>query len=186
MRVSSMFAKFLLQLSVVSFVATQVPAQDAKPREPEPPADVIRSGPNKEQNEGLGLPDEMKARMLIERSENEYKKVIESVDKMNSLSGEIAGKFHQAGRLSADDVKKLGTIEKLARQVLSHSGGEAVEEKDPQPGTVGDAIDQMNTAAARIKKDVSAETRFVVSATVIANSNEVINLSRFIRRTQKN
>jgi hypothetical protein len=47
------------------------------------------------------------------------------------------------------------------------------------------AIEMLSTSVANIKKEMSAETRYVVSATVIANSNEVINLSRFIRRAKK-
>ncbi|HMG32689.1 MAG TPA: hypothetical protein VKM94_02030 [Blastocatellia bacterium] len=136
--------------------------------------------------DSLNLPDEMRVKMLIDRREQDYKKIMESVDKLNSLSGEIATNFHEHGKLSGADVKKLESIEKLAHQVLVHSGGEAVDDKGRAPMQMGEAIDKIGEAAENIKKNMTSETRFVVSATVIANSNELINLSRLVRRQQKN
>jgi hypothetical protein len=43
----------------------------------------------------------------------------------------------------------------------------------------------MSVAAANIQKSMKVQTRFVVSATVIANSNEVISLAQFIRHSIK-
>jgi len=86
-------------------------------------------------------------------------------------------------RLSEDEIKKLNTIQKLAKHVLSHALGDEVEDKSSKPMTLAEAVDQMKAAAANIKKTMTAETRFEVSAVVIANSNEVISLAQFIKRT---
>jgi len=40
----------------------------------------------------------------------------------------------------------------------------------------------MSSAAADIKKSVMAQSRYVVSATLIASSNQIIRLTKFIRR----
>jgi len=106
---------------------------------------------------------------------------------LSKLSDEIAKGYGERKRLSSDDLKKLGTIEKLAKRVLTHAGG---EEFDPKSDStehllLPQAIDMLSTTAANIRKEMTAETRFVVSATVIANSNEVISLCRFIRRPKK-
>jgi late competence protein required for DNA uptake (superfamily II DNA/RNA helicase) len=147
-----------------------------------PPSPEMR----KEPDQLMGVPEEMRIRMEIERREQDYKKVMESVEKLNDMSTDLSTRFHQQGSLSPDDMKKLSTVEKLARQVLSHAGGEEVEDKDRHPASLAEAFEEMSAAAACIKKDMSAETRFVVSASVIAKSNEVISLSRFIRRAHKN
>lgn len=133
------------------------------------------------------LPDDMRIKMAIAREENEYKKTLDDVDKLSGLSEEVAKGYVEHKQLSADDVKKLNTIEKLAKRVLNHAGGEEVGDKSGSADhlAISDAIDKLNAAAAKIKKDMKAETRFVVSAVVIANSNEVINLARLIRHTQK-
>lgn len=133
------------------------------------------------------LPDEMRVKMAIARAEEDHKKVLEDVEKLSNLSGEISRGYGERKRLSSDDLKKLGTIEKLAKRVLTQSGGEEVDQKsnEIEHMPLADAIDMLSTTVANIRKEMTAETRFVVSATVIANSNEVINLSRFIRRAKK-
>ena len=131
-----------------------------------------------------GPPSDMRVKMAIARAEGEHKKVLEDVEKLSNLSGEIARGYGERKQLSADDLRKLGTIEKLAKRVLTNAGGEEVDLKsDTDERTpLADAIDKLSATAANIRKEITAETRFVVSATVIANSNEVISLARFIRR----
>jgi hypothetical protein len=128
-----------------------------------------------------GFTQDMRIKMAIARAEIDHKKHLEDVEKLSNLSIEIAKGYDEHKRLSADDLKKLGTIEKLARHVLTNSGGDEVDQKSDQM-PLGDAIDKLNSTAASIKKEMTAETRFVVSATVIANSNEVISLARFIKQ----
>lgn len=133
------------------------------------------------------MPAEMIKKMEIARKEGEHKKVLEDVEKLSDLSHEVASSFGERKQVSTEDVKKLSAIEKLAKRILSGVGGEEVDEK---PGAaenikLADAVVKLNAAAANIKKEMKAETRFVVSASVIANSNEVISLARFIRHSQK-
>ena len=141
----------------------------------------------KEDKDGPHLPDEILKKMEIARAEIEYKKVLDDVDKLSDLSNEIAKDYVERKNLSADDLKKLGRIEKLAKRVQGYAGGEEVsnKEKSGEPATLAEAIEKLNTNAADIKKDMKAETRFVVSASVIAKSNEMIHLARFIRRSRK-
>jgi hypothetical protein len=122
--------------------------------------------------------------MLIARRENEYKKVMENVEQLNDLSEQFADRFRRDGRLGDGDLKLMGQIEKLARQVLSHAGGESVEDKEEKKPTLSEAVDLIAAEAAKIKRDMTAETRYVVSASVIASSNQVINLSRYVRRVR--
>jgi hypothetical protein len=129
-----------------------------------------------------GLPDEMRTRMAMERAENDHRKILDDVDQLNALSTEVARGYHERGKLSEEEIKKLGTIEKLAKHVLNHSLGDEVDDNAPKPVTLADAVDQMKAAAANIKKTMRAETRFEVSAVVIANSNDVISLAHFIKR----
>jgi hypothetical protein len=183
-----MFVRFLVLVCItisISAVAGSF-AQANKSRAPESQPKSSLPDFRDENGQNVSLPEEMRIRMLIARRENEYKKVIQNVDKLNELASQVADNFHKRGNLSSDDMKKVGVIEKLAHQVLTHAGGEGVDDKELKPQSMGEAVDKMSEAAARIKRDVTAETRFVVSATVIASSNEVITLSRLIRRGLKN
>jgi len=128
------------------------------------------------------LPDDMRTRMAVERAENDHRKVLEDVDKLSALSSEVARGYHDRGRLSDEELKKVSAIEKLAKHVLTHTLGDEVEDKSPKPSNMTEAVDQMNAAAASIKKTMEAETRFEVSAVVIASSNQVITLAHFIKR----
>lgn len=171
-----MFKRFFL-LIVILPSALGATAQTTRPA---PETRVQDRLPKTEEQDG-GLGQDMRVKMAIARAEGDHKKLLEDVEKLSSLSSEIAKGYGEHQRLSPDEIKKLGTIEKLARRVLTSSGGDEVDQKS-DPMQLGDAIDKLNTTAASIKKEITAETRFGVSATVIANSNEVISLARFIRQ----
>jgi hypothetical protein len=172
---------FFILLFAIGVVA-QNTRPVAKPPAPRTPDKITR-----DDDQDVSLPEDMRIKMAIARAEDEHKKVLEDVEKLSDLSAGIAKAYGERKLLSSDDVKKLGTIEKLAKHVLNHAGGGEVDDKSAATDntSLADAIEKLNTAAANIRKDMKAETRFVVSASVIANSNEVINLARFIRRTQK-
>jgi hypothetical protein len=169
-RILFVCALFVLLSALVATAQTQTTRPPVKPD----------SKPSGEDDQD-GFTQDMRIKMAIARAEIDHKKLLEDVEKLSNLSSEIAKGYDEHKRLSADDLKKLGTIEKLARHVLTNSGGDEVDQKSDQM-PLGDAIDKLNSTAASIKKEMTAETRFVVSATVIANSNEVISLARFIKQ----
>ncbi len=179
-----MLGRFLL-LAICLLLAAPAPAQQTQ--SPIGQSDIRNPEKSqKDKDHDINIPDEMLKKMEIERRESEHKKVLEDVDKLSDLTDEISKSYGERKKISAQDVKKLGTIEKLAKHVLASAGGEEVDDKPGAAGmTLADAVEKLNAAAASIKKDVKAETRFVVSAVVIANSNEVISLARFIRHSQK-
>lgn len=170
-----LFALFIL-LSVLG--ATAQSARPSRPPENKPPDKF----PGDDEQEA-GLPPDMRIKMAIARAEGEHKKVLADVEKLSDLSSEISKGYVERKHLSVDDLRKLNTIEKLAKHVLTNVGGEEVNEKADtfEHMPLADAIDKLSTTAANIKKEMTAETRFVVSATVVGNANEVISLARFIR-----
>ena len=140
----------------------------------------------KDSDQNVNFPEEMRIRMDIERADSEHRKTLEDADKLNDLSAEIARSYKDHGRLTADELKKVGAIEKLAKRILNQSGGDEVDDKNKTgQRSLPEAIEQMSAAAANIQKSMKVQTRFVVSATVIANSNEVISLAQFIRHAIK-
>ena len=178
-----MFRRFWMLAIFILLLAFAATAQAVRP-DPKPPSKTDKY-PDDGQ-EVSHLPEDMRTKMAIARAEEDHKKVLEDVEKLNNLSTEIVRGYGESKRLSADDIKKLGTIEKLAKHVLTQSGGEEVDQKSDatEHMPLADAIDLLSTTVANIRKEMTAETRFVVSANVIANSNEVINLSRIIRHAK--
>lgn len=175
-----MFRRFFSVALFVILGALCAEAQTQTTR-PAPRVDGKASDRNSRDDEQDGFTQDMRIKMAIARAEGDHKKLLEDVEKLSSLSCEIAKGYGEHKRLSSEEIKKLGTIEKLARHVLTNSGGDEVDQKSDHL-QMAEAIDKLNTAAANIKKEMTAETRFVVSATVIANSNEVISLARFIKQ----
>jgi len=178
-------AIFSLAFSAFAIGQAAKPPVQTKTLPPPPPPN--QKSPDSDNQEMTHMPEEMRIKMAIARAEEDHKKILEDVEKLSNLSDEVTKDFGDTKQLSGDDLKKLGTIEKLAKKILSHAGGEEV---DPKNGTneqlpLADVIDLLGTSVANIKKEMTAETRFVVSANVIANSNEVISLSRLIRRSKK-
>ena len=171
----------ILILLSSSIVTAQSPQPAIRPSTPKPPSRV-----SDDEQENSHLPEEMRVKMAIARAEESHKKILEDVEKLSSLSEEIVKDYGDSKKLSGDDLRKLGTIEKLAKRILNHAGGEEVEDKnDPSEHlALAEAIDMLGSTAANIKKEMTAETRFVVSATVIAMSNEVSTLSRLIRHAK--
>ena len=180
-----MFRSFLALAIFILLLAAAAKAQTPIPEAKQSSSKTTEKFPDPGQ-EVSHLPEDMRIKMAIARAEEDHKKVLEDVEKLNSLSAEIVRGYGESKRLSADDIKKLGTIEKLAKHVLTQSGGEEVDQKSDaaEHMPLADAIDLLSTTVANIRKEMTAETRFVVSANVIANSNEVINLSRIIRHAK--
>lgn len=182
-----MIKKFLLSAFFILLFAIGAAAQTrvVPPRRIEPIPDPSIGTP-KDSDQNVNFPEEMRIKMDIERADSEYRKTIEDADKLNDLSAEIAKCYRDKGRLTVDELKKVGTIEKLAKRILTQSGGDEVDDKNnPAQRTLPEAFEQMSAAAANIQKSMKLQTRFVISATVIANSNEVINLAQFIRHSIK-
>lgn len=185
-----MFKRILLLTIFIllpTFASAQSPRPGSRPQDEKTRDERARDKNGLDDDQDANFPPDVRIKMAITRAENEHKKVLEDVDKLSDLSNDIAKGFDQHKQISADAMRKLGTIEKLAKHILTHAGGDEVDDKSVAADhpRLGDAIEKMNTAASNIKKEMKAETRFVVSATVIANSNEVITLSRFIRHNQK-
>jgi hypothetical protein len=176
--------KFILPITVLLLVG-QVAGQVPSAAPPRPRVSPQQSDPDQQQD--VALPDEMKSRMEIERADKEHQKLVDSAKQMGELSAEVAKSFKESSRLDAPELKKLTSIEKLARKILSDSGGEQVNDKSDQDEkmTLAEAVDRLSTAAADVATSVSKSTRFVVSAAVIFNSNEVIRLAQYIRRAEK-
>lgn len=169
--------KRLFLLSIFTFLSLSAAvAQDGRP-------DL--KPPTSEQD--ITLPDEMRARLAIERAEGEHRKFLEDVKELGDLSGQLTADYGKRGQLGSEDLKKVATIEKRAKRILGYAGGKEIDGKPSGPAqlTIKEAVAQMGALIEKLTKTVMTETRHVVSATVIADLNEVLNLAQFIRQSQK-
>jgi hypothetical protein len=168
----------LVALFFSSHVFAQGPAAASKPS----PRTSAKSDSD-DGGSGGNLPEEMRSRMEIDRANKEYDKLVDSAKQLNEACSEFAKQYKADPRLTAEQTKRLASIEKLAKHILSESGGEETDAKLPdEVGSVSDAVDRLAAKAAGVEKTVTAQTRFVVSASAIGDSNELIHLAQYIRR----
>ena len=182
--------RVLLPTLFVALLPLAAAAQGSPPPKPQPrttQTPTVSGDRNEATDQESNLPEEMRIRMAIERADGEHRKILEDVKKMSDLTEEVSSAYGDRSQLSPDDVKKLSTIEKLAKRVLTHAGGSEVDDKSPDTEglSLSDAVHHMCAAVTRIKNDMTAQTRHVISAIVIASSNEVITMAHLIRRKQK-
>jgi len=175
----------LVVLLPMAAAAQSSPPVKPIPRNNTPP--TVSGDRDESSDQESNLPEEMRIRMAIDRAEGEHRKVLEDVQKMSDLTAEVSTAYGDRAQLSSDDVKKLSTIEKLAKRILTHAGGSEVDDKSPGTESLSltDAVHHMCAAVTRIKNDMVAQTRHVTSEIVIASSNEVITMTHLIRRKQK-
>lgn len=133
----------------------------------------------------LNLPPEMRSRLAIERANNEHRKIVADAEKLNDLAVEIAKRYDERSKLAADDLKNVAAIEKLAKRILNFAGGSEEKMDEKKALSLSDCIAQLSKAAENIKKILLAESRHVISAKLIADANEAVNLAQVIRQFQK-
>ena len=182
--------RVLLPMLFVALLPLAAAAQGTPPPKPQPrptQPPVVSGDRNEDSDQESNLPEEMRIRMAIERADGEHRKILEDVKKMSDLTAEVSTAYGDRAQLSPDDVKKLSTIEKLAKRILTHAGGSEVDDKshDTESLSLSDAVHHMCAAVTRIQNDMTAQTRHVISAIVVSSSNEVITLTHLIRRKQK-
>jgi hypothetical protein len=173
--------KFFLLITFILLISMAASAQSAKPNPP-PLSDEERA---EQLNQEMNLPPEMRSRLAIERANNEHRKIIEDAQKMNDLSVEIAKRYGERNQLSSDDMKNVGTIEKLAKRILTFAGGSEEKIVEKKTLSLSDCITQLGKVVENVKKILLTESRHVISAKLIADANEAINLAQVIRQFHK-
>jgi hypothetical protein len=126
--------------------------------------------------------EEMLREMEVKRAENTHKQNIERAKESAQLSAELRDAYAQRKTLGETDVKKLARMEKLARQLRSESGGSDDDEplKDP-PHDMAATLARIVDITGDLRKSIEKTPRQVISAGVISQTNELIELVRLAR-----
>ena len=182
-----MIKVFLVVLASILSCLTIESRQSQRSSSNRPPGASDQSKTDESEQDIPNLPEEMRSRMKREREESDHRKIVDNARQLFDTSVEIAKSYRDVHALNGEAFKRISTVEKLARKILTHAGGEVVEPKDhdAEVTSVPDAIDRMILAAESIKKRLTSETRFVVSAAMITDSNHIIHLVQYLRRGQK-
>lgn len=133
--------------------------------------------PNLEQSEGFR---DTLVRMRIKREEEEHRKLVDKAGQIADLAGELELKA-EGGRLPRTQEKKIREIEKFAKQIRTEFGGGGDQPLDEKPASLDQALRQLQDLSERLKTGMSKTSRRVVSAGVISDASEIIEIARLLR-----
>ena len=140
-------------------------------------------GSGEEEKKAPTTPDEFRTRAEIERAEERMRKLVNSAEELNKLAQELTRVAGKKSQLSGDEQKKLGKIEKLAKYVRSEQGGGGDDDdlSDP-PQNLETALSRLQEATDAIEKEISKITRHGVSVLLVEKTNEVIAITKTIKK----
>jgi hypothetical protein len=131
-------------------------------------------------DQGDSFRENMK-RMEIKREEDEHKKLVERAaqlkETVDTLSQDASG-----SHLARTADKKLKEIEKSAKTIRSEFGGTNDDKPlESPPASLDDALKQLKSTGDRLNTSMEKTSRHVVSATVVVEASEIIQLVKIIR-----
>ncbi len=128
---------------------------------------------------------EMRARAAIRRSDKDYQENLDRAHEVARLSSELRQSFQLTTTLTETDQKKIERIEKLTKKIRSAAGGSDGDFTRDVPLNLGEAINMIASAADDLNKNVSATPKLVVSASVIEQTNQLLELVRYVRGSDR-
>lgn len=128
------------------------------------------------------LEEEMRAKRAIKLAEKEYQDNLERARDLSTLGASIVASFKHKNELDREDIRKLEKVEKLAKGIRSAAGGseDEVQMLKP-PKDLAAAVDMLGELSKSLKEKVEKTPKHVISATVIDESNVLLELIRIVR-----
>ncbi|MDQ3907485.1 MAG: hypothetical protein M3268_03985 [Acidobacteriota bacterium] len=174
-------ASFTFAACLLLSLFARAGAQQPPPRQSHPIADATHGRDDDEDGQSSAT-EEMLKSAEVRRSEQTYKETLERAREAAQLCADVRDTYKRQRSLSADDLKKLARIEKLARTIRNDAGGGDDDSKmDDPPSNVGAALERLADLCEEFRKKVERTPRNVVSAGVISSANRLIELTRLIK-----
>lgn len=131
----------------------------------------------------LGSPEqELLDRAVIRAQEESHQEALERAKEGAQLGLELRETFKTQKTLNREALKKLERLEKVARGIRSRAGGSDDDDTlENPPRDLEAALARLADLTEELRKQVEKTSRHVVSAAVIEDSNELIELVRYIR-----
>lgn len=159
---------------------SQVPDASASPNDT---IGADKGARSRRDKDTLGEPQqEMLVRREIETAEKEHRENVDRAREAAQLSAEIRDSFLTNKAFGKTEIKKLDRLEKIAHKIRSEAGGsEDDDQVDNPPNEVASALSRLAETSEKLKKGVENTPRQVVSASVIEQANEVLELIHYVR-----
>ena len=125
---------------------------------------------------------EMMARKEIEMLEKERKENLQRAQEAVQIGAALRDAYKANKTFLHDDLKKLERLEKIAKRVRSEAGGSDGEDLiEVTPKDLETAFDMLADSSENMRKGVEKTPRQVISASVIEQSNKLLQIIRFVK-----
>lgn len=171
-----LFIVFLLGISLPS-----VAAQSAETRKPGvPDTDKMIDGDGAKPF--AAVEEEMRAKRAIQVLDKEFQENLERARELSFLGISLATSYKQKNTLDREDLKKLGRVEKLAKNIRNAAGGEGEEiQIEKAPSDLASALNMLEQLSKSLREKVEKTPKHVISAGVIDEANVLLELIRIVR-----
>jgi len=173
----------LLFVALVACAAAEARAQRPKlPDNADVGADQARPGRGRSRIMVGSPEDEMMARQDIKALEKDYQDNVERAREAAQLSTEIRDAYVHNKAFGRTEQKKLERLEKLARKIRSEAGGSDGDVTiEDVPSQMEPALARLTEVSDKVREGVEKTPRQVVSASVIEQANELLEIIRYVR-----
>lgn len=166
-----MFKNILILFLWLSFCVTVAQAQN-------------QLKPDEDNNRPSSI-GELLTRAAIERAEANHRKLVSAAEELSYLAKGLAETAKDHAQLNADEQKKLGRIEKLAKQVRNEQGGGGSDDLENIPLNLQGALDRLQKAAELVEKETGRIDRHAVSVVLVEQLNEVLGITKYLKKNAK-
>jgi hypothetical protein len=173
-------AMLIVLVTGVAFSQTTPPPPRPSPTPPPRPVDgTFRNG---DDTPLTTFEEEIRAKREIKMAEKDHQENISRAREIAQIGKELKDSVKRGTSLDRDCWKKIDRLEKLTKKVRSEAGGEDEDVSiDKRPSDLASALGQIADASDSLFKKVQDTPRQVVSASVIGNANELLELIKLAR-----
>src|SRR6185295_1577327 len=165
----------VLLFSISTAVAqTTQNAQNTTPRPSPSPIEGSKSSPDVPLTT---FEEELRAKHAIKLAEKDHQENVNRAREIGDLGKQIQEGLKNKTNLDRGLLKKIDRLEKLTKKVRGEAGGDDQEiDIGNRPSDIPSAATRIAEVAESLSKDVQGTPRQVVSASVIANANVLLEL----------
>ncbi len=125
----------------------------------------------------------MKVKREIKLLQKEHEETVQHAQEAAELGEQILNSYQAGKNASQADHKKLEKLEKLVRKIRNQAGGSGGDEKpEPWKSDLESAFKGIAELSARLRKEVEKTPRQVVSASIIEQANNLLELIQYVRK----
>lgn len=176
-------AQTLVTLIFVFLAPVIIQAQSPGQRpSPTPPPRPIEEMKDKDERPLTTFEEEIRAKRAIKLAEKDHQENLNRAREIGQIGKELQETFKNKSTLDRTTLKKVERLEKLTKKIRGEAGGGDEEVTIiNRPSDIPSAVNQIAETADLLSKDVRDTPRQVVSASVIANANVLLELIKVLR-----